>query len=124
MDIPRPGVARSKRIRRTIVAIAVVLMAAAGTYGLSKLKPAAPSVQLATLWPDKVKRGEMLRDVHGTGSLVAEDFRLIPANHGGLVEKINVRIGDMVGPETILAELRNADLTQSLEDTQLQIQAA
>jgi HlyD family secretion protein len=124
MDIQRVGVARAKKIRRVVIWLGIFLIATAAAYGLSRLKPAAPSVQRATLWPDKVKRGEMLRDVHGTGSLVAEDFRLIPADHDGLVEKINVRIGDMVGPETILAELRNADLTQSLEDTQLQIQAA
>jgi HlyD family secretion protein len=124
MDIQRAGVARAKKIRRVIVWLGIFLILSAATYGLSKLKPAAPSVSRATLWPDKVKRGEMLRDVHGTGSLVPEDFRLIPANYDGLVEKINVRIGDTIGPETILAELRNADLTQSLEDTQLQIRAA
>src|SRR4029453_5326654 len=124
MDIPRPGVARSKRIRRTIVAIAVVLMAAAGTYGLSKLKPAAPSVERATLWPDKVKRGPMLRDIHGTGTLVPEDFRWIPTFRDGLVEKINVRIGDTVTPSTVLAELSNPDLIQSVDDIQIQIRVA
>jgi HlyD family secretion protein len=124
MDIPRFGVARSKKIRRTIVLIAIFLVASAGTYGLSKLKPAAPSVQRATLWPDKVKRGEMLRDVHGTGTLVPEDSRWIPAGRDGLVEKINVRIGDTIGPNTVLAELANPDLLQSLDDTQLQIRAA
>lgn len=124
MDFQRIGIARKKKIRRVLIWLGVFVVATAATYGLSHLKPAAPSVTKGTLWPDKVKRGEMLRDVHGTGSLVPEDFRLIPTNHDGLVEKIHVRIGDMVGPGTVLAELRNPDLTQSLEDTQLQIRAA
>ena len=124
MDKPRPGVARNKKIRRIIISIAIVLLATAGTYGLSRLKPAAPSVERATLWPDKVKRGEMLRDVHGTGTLVPEDFRWIPAGRDGMVERINVRIGDKIGPDTVLAELANPDLLQSLEDTHLQIRAA
>ena len=124
MDIPRPGVARNKKIRRIIILIAIVLLATAGTYGLSRLKPAAPAVERGTLWPDKVKRGEMLRDVHGTGTLVPEDFRWIPAGRDGIVERINVRIGDKIEPNTVLAELANPDLLQSLEDTHLQIRAA
>ena len=124
MDIPRLGVARNKKIRRIIISLVIVLLATAGTYGLSKLKPAAPSVDRATLWPDKVKRGEMLRDVHGTGTLVPEDFRWIPAGRDGLVERINVRIGDTIAPSTVLAELANPELLESLADTQLQIRAA
>src|SRR5262245_1087512 len=124
MDIPRLGVARSKKIRRILFLILFILVASAMTYGLSKLKPAAPPVERATLWPDKVKRGSMLRDIHGTGTLIPEDFRWIPSNRNGLVEKINVRIGDTVAPNTILAELSNPDLEQSLMDTTLQIKAA
>ena len=119
MDKPRPGVARNKKIRRIIISIAIVLLATAGTYGLSRLKPAAPSVERATLWPDKVKRGEMLRDVHGTGTLVPEDFRWIPAGRDGIVERINVRIGDKIEPNTVLAELANPDLLQSLAEVQV-----
>jgi len=124
MDIPRFGVARSKKIRRILFLILFILVASAMTYGLSKLKPAAPSVERATLWPDKVKRGPMLRDIHGTGTLVPEDFRWIPSNRNGLVEKLNVRIGDTVEPNTILAQLSNPDLEQGLMDTTLQIKAA
>jgi HlyD family secretion protein len=124
MDIQRVGVARSKRIRRILFLIAFTLIASAATYGLSKLKPAAPYVDRATLWPDKVKRGPMLHDIHGTGTLIAEDFRWIPSNRSGLVEKVNVRIGDAVRPDTILAELSNPDLEQGLMDAMLQIRAA
>jgi HlyD family secretion protein len=124
MDIPRFGVARSKKIRRILFLILFILVATAMTYGLSKLRPAAPPVERATLWPDKVKRGSMLRDIHGTGTLIPEDFRWIPSNRNGLVEKLNVRIGDTVEPNTILAQLSNPDLEQSLMDTTLQIKAA
>lgn len=124
MDKPRFGVARNKKIRRILFLIVFLLLATAATYGLSKLKPAAPSVERATLWPDKVKRGPMLRDIHGTGTLVPEDFRWIPTFRDGLVEKINVRIGDTVSPNTILAELSNPDLIQSRDDILLQIRAA
>ena len=124
MDIPRLAVGRSKKIRRIIVLIGIVLLATTGIYGLWQLQPGAPSVRRAALWPDTVKRGEMLRNVYGTGTLVPEDFRWIPTGRDGLVEKINVRIGDTIGPNTVLAELANPDLVQSLEDTKLQIRAA
>jgi len=123
MDIPRFGVARSKKIRRILFLIAFILVATAATYGLSKLKPAAPSVDRAIIFSGKVQRGLMLRDIHGTGTLVA-DFRWIPAGRDGLVEKINVRIGDVVSPNTILAELSNPDLVQTLMDSSFQIKAA
>jgi HlyD family secretion protein len=124
MDKPRHGVARQKKIRRILFLVAFVLLASAATYGLSKLKPAAPSVERATLVPDKVKRGSMLRDVHGTGTLVLEDFRWIPSSRDGLVDKINVRIGDTVSPGTVIAELSNPELIQSMQDTLLQIHIA
>jgi HlyD family secretion protein len=124
MDKPRPGVARAKKIRRILLLLAFLLLATAATYGLSKLKPAAPAVERAVIWTDKVKRGPILLDIHGTGTLVPEDFRWIPAGRDGLVQKINVRIGDTVSPDTIIAELSNPELIQSMEDTQLQIRAA
>lgn len=124
MDVPRFGIARIRRIRR--IGFAVVFLAAlsAAAYGLSRLKPAAPSVDRAVLWPDRVKRGSMLRDVHGSGTLVPEDSRWVPAGRDGLVDKINVRIGDRVTPDTVLAELSNPDMLQSLVEAQLQIRAA
>jgi len=124
MDKPRFGVARTKKIRRIAFLILFVLLASAATYGLSKLKPAAPSVEKATMYSDRVKHGSLLLDIHGTGTLVPEDFRWIPTFRDGLVEKINVRIGDTVNPNTILAELSNPDLIQSVDDIQLQIRVA
>jgi len=124
MDIPRLGVARKRTIRRILFLIAILLAGSAATYRLSKMKAAAPAVDRATLWPDKVKRGSMLRDIHGTGTLVPEDIRWIPSARDGVVEKINVRIGDTVNPNTVLAELSNSDLVQALMDSSLQIKAA
>src|SRR5437867_3037298 len=124
MDIPRPGVARNKKIKRVIYAILFLGAASAATYGLSKMKPAAPTVETATLWFGTVKRGPMLRDVHGTGTLVPEESRVIPASRDGLVEEIKVRIGDVVRPDTILLVLSNPDLEQSLIDAELQIRGA
>src|SRR5436190_4349063 len=124
MDKPRFGVARSKKIRRILFLVLFLLLASAATYGLSKLRPAARSVEKATLYSDKVKHGSLLLDIHGTGTLVPEDFRWIPTFRDGLVEKINVRIGDTVKPDTVLAELSNPDLIQSVDDTALQIRVA
>jgi HlyD family secretion protein len=124
MDKPRFGVARTKKIRRIVLLVLFVLLATAATYGLSKLKPAAPSVEKATLYSDKVKHGSLLLDIHGTGTLVPEDFRWIPTFRDGLVEKIHVRIGDTVSPGTILAQLSNPDLIQSRDDILLQIRVA
>jgi HlyD family secretion protein len=124
MDIPRHGIARNKKIRRVTFLVAFILAASAAAYGLSRLKPASPTLERATLWSDKVKRGLMLRDIRGTGTLVPEDIRWIPTVRDGLVEKINVRIGDNVNPSTIVAELSNADLLQALMDSGLQIKAA
>jgi HlyD family secretion protein len=124
MDIPRLGVARRKKIRRILFLIAFLLAASAAAYGISKLRPSPPSVDRGMLWPDKVKRGPMVRDIHGPGTLIPEDFRWIPATRDGLVERINVRIGDTVGTNSILAELSNPDLLQTLMDSGLQIKAA
>jgi HlyD family secretion protein len=124
MDIPRPGVARNKKIKRVIYVFLFLGGASAATYGLSKMKPAAPTVETATLWFGTVKRGPMLRDVHGTGTLVPEESRVIPAARDGLVEEIKVRIGDTVRADTILLVLSNADMEQTLIDAELQIRGA
>jgi HlyD family secretion protein len=124
MDIPRYGIARNKKLRALAVLFALAFLVIATAYGISSLEPAARSVDGATLWRDRVQRGTMLRDVHGVGSLVPEDSLWISTSRDGVVEKIHVRIGDTVGPSTILAELRSEDLLQSLLDAELQIRAA
>src|SRR5688572_23800463 len=105
MDIPRKTALRNKRIRQLVYVVIILVCGSAVTIGLSKLQPAAPTVEKATLWPDKVKRGPMLREVRGNGTLVPEESRLIPAIREGMVEEIRVRIGDVVEPETVLLVL-------------------
>jgi HlyD family secretion protein len=91
---------------------------------VSRLKPAAPGVDRATVWIDTVKRGPMIRQVRGSGTLVPEDIRWIPATTQGRVEKIVLRPGAQVKPETVILEMSNPDLQQSVKDAQLAFQSA
>src|SRR5436189_4667176 len=115
MDIARPSNVRHKRIRRTLYGIVGLTLVGLITLGLSRLKPAAPSVERATVWIDTVKRGPMLRQVRGLGTLVPEDIRWIPATTMGRVERIVLRPGTVVEPGTIMMELSNPALEQELE---------
>jgi HlyD family secretion protein len=124
MDVARVGVARTKKIKRTIYVAIGLIAASAVTFGLSRLRPAAPEVERATVWIDIVKRGPMLLDVRGLGTLVPEESRIIPATRDGLIERLNVNVGDAVTANTILMELSNPDLLQTLIDAELQIRAA
>ena len=80
MDIVRPEVKRKKKIRLILYIVAAVVLIPLVTYALSRLKPAAPSVDTGTIWTDTVKRGPMLREVRGLGTLVPETILFIPAN--------------------------------------------
>jgi HlyD family secretion protein len=124
MDVPRPKALRNKRIKRAIYVLIAVVAVSFVALGVSRLQPAAPSVEKATVWMDTVKRGPMLRDVRGLGTLVPEELRWIPATRDGIVERINVKIGDAVRADTILLVLSNPELEQSLVDAELQIKAA
>ena len=124
MDIPRPNAARQKRKRRIIIASSVVLGVVAITFALSKLKPAVPSVDRSTVWIDTVKRGPMIRQVRGLGILVPEQIRWIPARTEGRVEKIVVRPGAQVEPDTLIMELTSPELEQSAKDAELKLKGA
>jgi HlyD family secretion protein len=94
------------------------------TWALSRLKPAAPSVEFATLWPDTVKRGQMKVDRRGLGTLVPEETLFIPAISDGRVEKRLVQQGDKVKPDTILFVLSNPELENSMVDAEFQLKTA
>jgi HlyD family secretion protein len=94
------------------------------TLGLSRLKPAAPLVEKSSIWMDTVKRGEMLRQVRGNGTLVPEDIRWIPTINAGRVERILVLPGTAVKADTILVELSNPDLEQAAFEAESQVKAA
>jgi HlyD family secretion protein len=123
MDIARPSNVKQKRIRQAIGATIVILVVGVVTVGLGRLKPAAPTVEAATLWPDTVKRGPMVRQVRGLGTLVPEDIRWIPATTQGRVERIVLRPGTAVTPDSVILELSNPQLDQEAEEARLKLQA-
>lgn len=123
MDVPRAGVAKKKRQKRIIIGAAVVLGLILATFGLSRLKPAVPSVDRSTVWIDTVKRGPMVRQVRGLGLLVPEEIRWIAARTEGRVDKIIVRPGAQVEPDTILLELTSPEVEQAARDAESQFKA-
>ena len=124
MDIARPSNARKKRIKQAIYAGVGLLAVVLVSVGLSRLKPAAPTVERAVVWPDTVKRGPMVRQVRGLGTLTPEDIRWIPATTQGRVERIILRPGTSVKANDVVLELTNPQLEQQLQDAMLKLQAA
>ena len=124
MDIARPSNARKKRIRQIVYAVVGLAAVALVSFGLSRLKPAAPTVERAVVWPAKVERGPMVRQVRGLGTLTPEDIRWIPATTQGRVEKIILRPGTPVKANDVVLELTNPQLEQQLQDATLKLQAA
>jgi HlyD family secretion protein len=126
MDIARPEFKRQKR-RKQIIWSAIGLICLAGvTVGVSRLKPAAPEVERSTIWTDTVKRGDMLRQVRGLGSLIPspEFIRQIPAETDATVVRIVKLPGSEVKPDTILLQMSNPQLEQETVDAKLQLKAA
>jgi len=125
MDIKRPPKSKIKKKIRNAVMIVIGLAAIGGiTYGLTKLKPALPTLDRSTAVIETVKRGEMIRDVRGNGTLVPEVTRMVPAPADGRVEKILLKAGVEVDPSTVIVELSNPQLEQQAVDTELQVKAA
>ena len=125
MDIKRAPKSKIKKKIRNAIMIVVGIAAIGGiTYGLTKLKPAAPTLDPSTAVIETVKRGEMVRDVRGNGTLVPEVTRWVPAPADGRVEKILLKAGVEVDPSTVIAELSNPQLEQQASDTDLQVKAA
>jgi HlyD family secretion protein len=124
MDIARPSNARQKRTRRVIYGSIGVLAIGLISLGLLKLKPAAPGVDRATVWIDTVKRGPMVREVRGLGTLVPEDIRWIPATTQGRVERIRLRPGTVVAADSVILDLTNPQLEQELQDATLKLTGA
>src|SRR5258708_19052530 len=124
MDIARPSNARQKRIRRTVYGTAGLTVILLITVGVSRLKPAAPGVERATVWIDTVKRGPMLREERGLGTLVPEDIRWIPATTVGRVERIVLRPGTVVSAGSVILQLSNPQLDQELQDASLKLKGA
>jgi len=125
MDIQRsPAHARNRRRLKIGYALAGLAAIMTISLGLSRLRPAAPSVERGSFWIDTVKRGPMLRQVRGLGTLVPEEIRWIPAATEGRVEQIIVKPGAAVKKETVLLVLSNPELELAALDADWQLKAA
>jgi HlyD family secretion protein len=126
MDIARPEFKQQKRRRQIAWFAAGSVLLVGMTIGVSRLRPAAPQVERSTVWTDTVKRGSMLRQVRGIGSLIpSQEFtRQIPAETEATVIRIRVLPGSEVKAETILLEMSNPQVEQTALDAQLQLKAA
>ncbi|MEY4634885.1 MAG: hypothetical protein RJA55_683 [Acidobacteriota bacterium] len=127
MDIPRPAsVAQSKKRKQIMFGVAGIVVTALVSVFLARLQPAAPTVERATVWVDTVKRGPMLRQVRGLGTLVPVDEarRWVPASTQGRVERIVLRPGVQVTPDTIVLELSDPQVQQALNDADQQLRAS
>lgn len=121
MDIPKKP--KSRRKPWLLAGVGVVALVCV-TVGLSRLRAAAPSVERGSVWLDTVKRGPMIRQVKGAGTLVPERSRWLTADTAGRVERIHVRPGTTVEPGTLLLELSNPDVQLQALEAERQLASA
>ena len=124
MDVPRKGARRARIIKRSIAILIVLIAIPLITVGLNRLKPAAPTVERSSVWIDTVKRGPMLRQHRGLGTLVPEEILWIPAVQDGRVEKLLLRPGAHVNRDSIIMELSNPELNLAMLDAEWQVKIA
>ena len=120
MDIPRPP----RKRHNVAIAVGSALVLGLGALGVSQMKPANPEVERSTLWIDTVRRGELVRQVRGSGSLVPEDLRIVSALTAGRVDRVLVRPGAKAEPGTILIEMSNPDVQLQSLDAERQVKLA
>ena len=121
MDVKRdPAILKKKKIRRAILGGLAIIAVIVISVAVSKLKPAAPGVSATTLWFGTVKRGDLVREVHGAGTLVPENIRWIPATTSGRVEELVLRPGAIVKQGTVILILSNPDLESQAKTAELQ----
>jgi HlyD family secretion protein len=124
MDIARPELKTQRQRRRIIIGGVAALAIAAAAYGISRLEPAAPQVERQSIWIDTVKRGELLREVRGPGQLVPKETRWIAADASASVERIVVRPGARVEPDTLIIELGNPEIDDQMLSARAALEAA
>lgn len=124
MDIPRPDQSKAKRRKRILFGAITLAVLAGITVLLARLKPAAPTVERNLVWIGTVKRGEMIRQVRGLGTLVPEEIRWIAARTQGRVDRIVLRPGAVVKPGSLLLVLANPDVEQAATNAVSQLRAA
>lgn len=123
MDIARPDLALKRRRQRLWLGCTTGMALILITYAVSRLKPAAPVVEKATIVTGTVKRGPMLREVHGPGTLVPVNIRWILTMSAGRIEQIFVLPGAAVEAGTVLVELSNPELVKEASDALWQLTA-
>ncbi|MFL6212349.1 MAG: efflux RND transporter periplasmic adaptor subunit [Blastocatellia bacterium] len=124
MDVPRQGAKKKKQIKKVLYGAVLIAVIGTVTFAVSRLKPAAPSVDPNTLYKGTVTRGTFVRQVRGLGTLVPEEIRYVPAQNAGRVEKRFLQQGATVSAGTVLVELTNPELEQALADAQSQYRGA
>jgi HlyD family secretion protein len=131
MDVPRKDAAKKRLIKRIIIGLVILIALIPVGYYVGvpflfkgRLKPAAPGVELSTLWPDSVRRGPMVLEVRGLGTLVPEDTLLIPAQTDGRIEKIIIKPGTPVHADSVILVMSNQELQTALLDAQFTLKAA
>src|SRR5258708_2657024 len=124
MDVKREGVAKKKLIKRIIYMILTAGAVGVISWRLSLLKPAAPNVERATVWIDQVKRGPMVRNMRGLGTLVPEEIVWIATQFDGQVKKVLVHSGEKVHPDTVLCILTKLDMELNANDYDWQVRQA
>jgi HlyD family secretion protein len=124
MDIPRKSATKKRRMKRILYALTAIIVLGGITIGVSQLKPAIQTVEEGTIWKGEVKRGSMLRQVRGLGTLVPEEIRFVPAISQGRVEKRLVQPGATVSSNTLLLELSNPEIQQAALDAESQLRGA
>src|SRR5678816_2744162 len=124
-DIARdPALLKRKRLRQAGLAAIGVIIVIGVTIVLARMEPAAPTVERATVLVDTVKRGSIVRQVRGLGTLVPEDTRWLPSTTDGRVERILLRPGAQVGPNSVILELSNPQVEQETLTASLALQPA
>lgn len=124
MDIPRTGQVEKRRLKRNVLIIAAGALVLLITVGLSRLEPAAPTVAKETVWIDTVKRGPMLRQVRGPGTLVPVEVRWISTQVAARVERIPALPGVTVTPDTVLLEMSDPQTEQAAVEAESNLKAA
>jgi HlyD family secretion protein len=124
MDIPRPSSAREKKMRRIAYGTSAFLLLGGATLGVSRLRPAPPSIDRATIYTDTVRRGEMIREVRGIGTLVPVDIRWIAAQSSARVDRLILQSGASVKPDSVILELSDPQLQRDVLDAEYAYKAA
>ena len=123
MDIKRDDLKIKKRRKQITIGVVVGILLLGASFGVAHLKPAAPLVERSSVWLDTVKKGEMLREVRGPGTLVPKEIRWIPAETAAHVERIVVKPGTPVQADTVLLELSNPEVQEQLARAQADVNA-